>query len=288
MGGGKHAPGRFQYVIRGRINRKSGGIGMNNTHLIADEKLGGIKREYIEVDRNADVGDYVIYSYEGETEDTPRKVVAVEKRTVSIESYFDGINDVFGYSHRAYRTLEPTDIVHAEGQRYKLVNRKAEVGEKVLIVDAHDSNFDGYDDGDTFVIYDLEEGYSGIVSTEEGATLYDEEYAVIEPVDHPQDTLELTELTESDVRNNPRQVIDLIANLARRLTLLEGEHQALGERVERLGDTSEQAITTVARNVETWAQEVEAVKKRLADEKETVTISKSLFDKLSAAERREL
>jgi hypothetical protein len=259
---------------------------MSKTHLIADEKLGGIKREYVEVEREADVGDYVIYSYEGETEDTPRKVVAVEKRTVSIEPYFDGINDVFGYSHRVYRTLEPTDIVHVEGQRYRLVKRRASVGEKVLVAGhSSDSRADG-----VFTVESVENNGHIYYGERYGRRPYG--YDVLEPVADP---TELTELTESDVRNNPRQVIDLIGNLALRVTELERQTEdnleALEEhalRISRLASANEQAVRTVARNVETWAQEVEAVKKRLADEKETVTISKSLFDKLSAAERREL
>lgn len=32
---------------------------MTNVHVLSDESLGGIKREYVEVDRPADVGDYV-------------------------------------------------------------------------------------------------------------------------------------------------------------------------------------------------------------------------------------
>jgi hypothetical protein len=237
---------------------------MSKTHLIADEKLGGVHREYVEVERNADVGDYVIYSYEGETEDTPRRVVAVEKRTVSIESYFDGINDVFGYSHRAYRTLEPTDIVRIDKevdaekglrstQRYRLVNRKADVGEKVLVVNPV-VTAGRYKKGDVLTVVecqressDYDEGIRVNFDGFNGFFLYSTEFRVVEPVAEP------AELTESDVRNNPRQVIDLIGNLALRVTELELGHS-------RRAIELEQQVAEVARNVETWAQEVEAVK----------------------------
>lgn len=32
----------------------------NNVHILPDENLGGVLREYVEVDRNADVGDFVV------------------------------------------------------------------------------------------------------------------------------------------------------------------------------------------------------------------------------------
>jgi hypothetical protein len=168
-------------------------------------------------------------------------------------------------------------LVH-EGVTFRKVNRKAKIGDKVLIT------WSDYEEtGDVFA-----KGHIGNVVSESDIAMYElivnfkgfgnsyvhsdgfkylgssekSEYVVLEPVEQPQSS-DLF-VTEADVRNNPRQVIDLIANLARRLTLLEGEHQALGERVERLGNTSELAVSTVARNVETWAQEHENLKHELA------------------------
>lgn len=68
-------------------------------HVLADETLGGIKREYVEVGRDVSarrMGGYVQFT------ETPN--------------------------------LEPTDIIHIGTQRYELTDRKAEVGEKVIIV----------------------------------------------------------------------------------------------------------------------------------------------------------
>ncbi|APH50432.1 hypothetical protein BSF20_19235 [Bacillus amyloliquefaciens] len=108
-------------------------------HVLDDETLGGIKREYVEVDRKAEVGE---------------KIVIVEKDDLE-EGYENG--DVFtvdrhrpGKSHvesdearcggnidgfilrEEYHVLEPTDIVHIDGRRYELTDRKAEVGEKII------------------------------------------------------------------------------------------------------------------------------------------------------------
>jgi hypothetical protein len=292
---------------------------MSKTHLIADEKLGGIKREYVEVERKAGIGDLIVFK-EDDLDITEGKPYKVERLSTGDVVFLDDENDEHHWSNEGdeeFSTLEPTDIVHVEGQRYRLVERKASVGEKVLVVNPV-VTAGRYKKGDVLTVVeyqqessDYDEGIRVNFDGFNGFFLYSTEFRVVEPVAegwvekaarkhrHVMESLKeaegAPELTESDVRNNPRQVIDLIGNLALRLTELERQTEdnleALEEhalRISGLADANEQAVTTVARNVETWAQEVEAVKKRLADEKETVTISKSLFDKLSAAERREL
>jgi hypothetical protein len=136
-----------------------------------------------------------------------------------------------------------------------------------------------------------------------------DEYLVLEPI---ADSAELS-LTEADVRNNPRQVIDLIANLAGRLTKLERKHEAevhsaneysdeieagfdlLIERIDCLASANEQAISTVARNVETWAQETERIKHVMespapwAEDSFVIELSKKVSEidaKLSAVDER--
>jgi hypothetical protein len=215
-------------------------------------------------------------------------------------------------------TNENSTIVH-EGITYRKVSRKANVGEKVLIVDSFGS-FGKYENGDIFTVdrtsFDggVEVDKAAYESQNPDGFIEKAEYVTLEPIAEPSDL----PLTEADVRNNPRQVIDLIANLARRLTLLEGEHQALeerhvrlsdnipgivlgiDERINRLGDSVEQAITAVARNVETWAQDYENLKYELAkvDERtQPYQVAHDIFVKiagglngrnLTAEERREL
>jgi hypothetical protein len=227
-------------------------------------------------------------------------------------------------------TNENSTIIH-EGITYRKVNRKANVGEKVLAVMYQGENARI---GDVLTVSEAKYD-DGSIHTIEGAffdTDY-EEYLVLEPIAEPSDLTQSDDLlvTEADVRNNPRQVIDMFTSLAlnntklaARLTLLEGEHQALGERVERLtklerrqdaakelfgvideridrlASANEQAMTTVARNVETWAQEHENLKHELAkvDERtQPYQQAHELFVKiaggmngrgLTAEERREL
>ncbi|MCY8856444.1 hypothetical protein [Bacillus atrophaeus] len=111
-------------------------------HVLAEETLGGIKCEYVEVDRKAKVSE---------------KIVIVDADVQNEESYDNGdifkVEKKYGLSETArtkcnrfildteYRVLEPTDIVHINGQRYKMVDRKAEVGEKVIHM--YESKSDG-------------------------------------------------------------------------------------------------------------------------------------------------
>jgi hypothetical protein len=180
-----------------------------------------------------------------------------------------------------------------KGVTYRKVNRKANVGDKVLITNAMRS-YDMYRNGDVLTVdrESIEEGVEVNDISAEGNSdgfIGKKEYLTLEPIasdteihSHP-----LT-LTESDVRNNPRQVIDLIANLAGRLTKLES-------KVERLGDSVEQAISTVARNVETWAQESERIKHVMespapwAEDSFVIELSKKVSEidaKLSAVDER--
>jgi hypothetical protein len=211
---------------------------------------------------------------------------------------------------------ENSTLVH-EGVTYRKVNRKANVGEKVLVTKNH---FPDEDNIGKVLTVTVVANYSNLVDVDyqwadgSAMNLFEYEYVVLEPIAELDEMekrvrgkaeTQLT-LTEADVRNNPRQVIDMFTSLAlnntklaARLTLLEGEHQALGERVERLGDSVEQAVSTVARNVETWAQETEGLKRKVAgiDERTHpyqqahelfVKIAGGLPRELTAEERREL
>lgn len=105
-----------------------------NIHVLADETLGGIKREYIEVDRKAEVGEKII-TVESCKEFEVGEVFTVTERNrwydgTGISVYETGI----GLYHHEYRALKPTDIVHIDGQRYEMADRKAKVGEKVITI----------------------------------------------------------------------------------------------------------------------------------------------------------
>lgn len=208
------------------------------THLIADESIGGVQREYVEVERKADVGDYVIIHGE-----------EIEKVVGLVDSHIRGIECAdFWVGDGEYKTLEPTDIVHialddSPGKRYRLVDRKAEVGEKVLIVDdecstSHIGHYgtvvDAYSDGISINIGDHINYYP---------YAFTEDYRVLEPV---ADAIIASESEPTvDARHASPEVVDLLANLARRVTSLENK---LGSVEAQLADTQG--------NVEKLAQEL--------------------------------
>src|SRR5690606_15700571 len=105
-------------------------------HVIKDENLGGVLREFVEVDRKAEVGEFVIRN------GIVRKVTqrGIHPESVEFEGYYDEGRDdkIVGWFDGAYKTLEPTDIVHIDDpsgqpERYRMVERRVRIGEKVLI-----------------------------------------------------------------------------------------------------------------------------------------------------------
>ncbi|MEK5323346.1 hypothetical protein [Aeribacillus sp. FSL M8-0254] len=190
-------------------------IHWTNVHILPDENLGGVLREYVEVDRKAEVGEYIFTINTNE----------IHKVTKGSEDgvYIDGWVYVYdGY----YRTLEPTSIVHIDGQRYRLVDRKAKVGEKVIVVVANDTLV--YRNvGEIVEIIETDgSSFGGMISPhdlgEKGA-IYHFQYLVLEPVEPAEESDDETEASES--------VLDLLANLARRVAELE---RKLGEYARKI------------------------------------------------------
>lgn len=224
---------------------------MANTHLIADESIGGIQREYIEVERKADVGDYVfVRKMDG---DVANKIAKVQDNdydddgsceTLQLETFVNG-EDLLIYGvpeDDDFSTLEPTDIVVVDGNRYRMVDRKAEVGEKVIVV----KGSGWYDNkiGSIYPVisgreygfdskYDLDEGevYVENGENESGfcSFVYRENYRVLEPI------ADETHI-EVDGRHASPEVIDLLANLAHRVTSLEAQLADTQGNVEKLAE----------------------------------------------------
>ncbi|KIN51249.1 hypothetical protein B4073_1773 [Bacillus subtilis] len=112
-----------------------------NIHVLADETLGGIKREYIEVDRKAEVGERIIIVKADCQSEYRNGDMAFVSRFVKDDSrlgyYVESIlanGQSIALYDREYRVLKPTDIVHIDGQRYEMADRKAKVGEKVITI----------------------------------------------------------------------------------------------------------------------------------------------------------
>ncbi|MCY7910981.1 hypothetical protein MOB65_19150 [Bacillus inaquosorum] len=185
-------------------------------HALADETLGGIKREYVEVDRKAEVGEkIVIVDADAQCEEPYNNGDIFE--TERLLGYIRGIKttchrDIHDFE---YRVLEPTDIVHIDGpdgtQRYELTDREAEVGEKILTTQTQFGRLpvgkdltvtDVFDDGSVG-----EWGVGIVVKTN---------YRVLVPVEAP-------EANEPQ----PADLIDVVSNLAKRVADLERENKKL-------------------------------------------------------------
>lgn len=232
----------------------------NARHYIADESIGGIEREYVEVERKADVGDYVINNKGNDAEEIYR--VTGFKNAWALPSYTvehdeDEWESTVAVSIDRSITLEPTDIVRIDGERYRLVDRHAEVGEKVIIVSAYET-YDKYKNGD--IITAEKTGSIGLMNFElatdeaEGnpeGYVVNGEYRVLESL-KPVEESATEPLTVDETQASP-QVIDMLANLARRVTQLEAQ------------------LIATQRNVETFAEQTETNSEdiRLLDERTT-------------------
>lgn len=97
-----------------------------------DESLGGHLREYREVKRKVAVGELVKTT--GKSGYEPYEIgeiLTVTKRWntyVCFDEYEIGARD-----YEEYVVLEPTDVLRISGERLRMVDRKATVGERVII-----------------------------------------------------------------------------------------------------------------------------------------------------------
>jgi hypothetical protein len=106
---------------------------LTNITVIKDEAIGGLLREYTEVKRKAAVGEKVrVY---GHTTGLANGIFTVTKLEDGDIRYMtsDGQYGTPFYDGKAYVTLEPTDIVRIGSERLRLVERKANVGERIVI-----------------------------------------------------------------------------------------------------------------------------------------------------------
>ncbi|MEK5308339.1 hypothetical protein [Bacillus sp. FSL M8-0326] len=109
-------------------------------HVLKDEKLG-VDREYVAVDREAEAGETIVIVEKSDRQDPYNEgdIFTVDYlsesddcvRSAAAISDYSEKGTIF---HTEYHVLEPTDIVHIDGERYRLEDRKAEVGEEVIYV----------------------------------------------------------------------------------------------------------------------------------------------------------
>lgn len=190
--------------------------------VLPDESLGGVLREYREVKRKAAVGERikVVKSYDRDVVVgsiglcTRKNLFADGSIDTTLTHDEDGFIDT---DHTQYVVLEPTDIIVIDGARYRMVDREAAVGERVIITNAEPGY--GYKQGGVYVIMalDCDDPCIWPDGTEQSEIYVEsQEYRVLEPVETAA-TPQLSELPASD------QIAENIAALAARVSGLEAK-----------------------------------------------------------------
>ncbi|MFF2886668.1 hypothetical protein [Paenibacillus sp. NPDC057967] len=108
-----------------------------NVTVIKDETMGGVEREYREVKRKAKVGErvkvvkVVIGTYKKGTVGIVRSIADDGS---GVRAYYLDKGDYMPLFHEEYVVLEPTDIVRIDGSRFRMVDRKAAKGDRIIFV----------------------------------------------------------------------------------------------------------------------------------------------------------
>ncbi|MCY7451800.1 hypothetical protein MCZ47_16290 [Bacillus altitudinis] len=200
-------------------------------HVLKDEKLG-VDREYVAVDRNAEVGEKIYTLVDGyDYYDKGEYGIVHDVDGLGVEARFESNyeNRPWYITHVKYHVLEPTDIVHIDGERYRLEDRKAEDGEKVIA-----KNMDGKWPGLVSEVLDSLKyavTISGRVINGKKASIIDHGYYyVLTPV---QDD---AEPKESDIITVLANLGAEVAELKRTVARHQAEINALHEDKVRLGE----------------------------------------------------
>lgn len=236
-----------------------------NITVLKDEL--GLQREYREVKRKANVGERIkiVNRYAGEDRYINGEIGVVElaaARDLAYDEIYAEINQeerVLIFDEE-YVVLEPTDIIRIDdpdgvNRRYRMVARKAAVGERVVIVSAvYGAPVDyGYDNGKIYEVMSMcgDEPEVWPEGTVASVVYLDcEEYRVLEPIESaPNAQLSALPATEQAAEN--------IASLAARFKTLE-------ETVREQADKLRIARLDIALINEGVADEVAELKERIA------------------------
>ncbi|NMW10794.1 hypothetical protein [Bacillus velezensis] len=244
-------------------------------HVLADETLGGIKREYVKVDRKAEVGEKIVIvnrvphddRYEnGDVFIVPYVWESLEEAVMGCRSSSSRYNEIGLILREEYHVLEPTDIVHIDDGRYELTDRKAEVGEKVVYVNKDCGESDGVvtevtDVGSSTIDVVEYEGPDG----EHVCGISHGYYRVLVPVEavedepKPADPIDVIASLAQEVAELKRKVSDL-ETVVERHELINGRHNCEIDTIHKdnrtLGEELARLAAEVGRETESSAKAV--------------------------------
>lgn len=193
---------------------------MTNITVLKDESLGGVEREYREVKRKADVGEriLVVTAMASNGSYANGDVLTVKSTSsgggVSIET--NGRDMVSFVLLEEYVTLEPSDIIRIDGARYRMVDRKAAVGERVIVTGERAT----FEIGKVFVVEDVDWAYPA-AGLRNGHNAIDGHYRVLEPVESAEQPEPLS------AKPAPDQAAEIIAKLTMSVSTLASQVQSL-------------------------------------------------------------
>lgn len=228
--------------------------------VLADETLGGVKREYREVKREARVGERIktlghgyVFFREGDI----GVVTALFGGGVVLANFRTGKWCV-GYNEPGYVVLEPSDIIHVDGGRYRMEERKANIGERVIVISPEENATYDYQKGSILRVDVVWSTVNGVRCGKN--SLYHREYRVLVPLNSETNT-PLSEKSPTD------QQAEIIANLTARLAEAE-------RKIERLTSDVRIAREDVVLLEEGLAKEIDELKRKVNDKSADIVITR--------------
>ncbi|OMC96227.1 hypothetical protein MKX34_23980 [Paenibacillus sp. FSL R5-0636] len=194
--------------------------------LLPDESLGGISREYREVKRTANVGELVKITDNNCGHHFPSGEI-VRIRSVNTAEYLDK-RDWWAVKEVDYVVLEPTDILRIDdkdgvNRAYRMVDRKAAVGERVIVTE--DRAY--FRAGQTFVVERTDYGIPAVGLDGRGNVL-EAYYRVLEPLTSAELAPTPTPLSALPIAD---QYAENITVLTRKIAQLEGDLRVAREDI---------------------------------------------------------
>ena len=224
---------------------------LDGTTLLPDEALGGVSREYREVKRKASVGERakVVGGY-GHNFATGDIVVATDDPTfvengVRFKREGGKVRTLVP-EHGDYLTLEPTEILVINNERFRIVDRKAAVGERVIVTKSRTFNMKPGDYGVCTLTDEYSDASIDARLDGYGRVFIDcgyEGYAVLEPLTSAELAPTPTPLSELPLAD---QYAENITVLTRKIAQLEKRNTALEERILALETDSSPSYVKVA------------------------------------------
>lgn len=250
--------------------------------VLPDESLGGVLREYREVKRTANVGERIKFTGfdRGFNMDGVEILLKVGEVLTVADRYDHRPNPenavgvcVTGRPNirdNEYVVLEPTDVLRIDGGRFRMVDRKAAVGERVIITNPEEDSdvFGDYSIGETYVISRVDEYTSGedVYIASPDVYLHKREYAVLEPVGGDESAS-----APLSTRPATEQIAENIASLAAKVQALEDDVKRMDTQLRVAREDIELIEEGVAGDIERLEKRVKALEPGFSREKADAT-----------------